>query len=229
MNDDPLSDEFSHGNLHPAEHRAYRELYASCRQLIARWDRLVSALEGTTAAETLKGSAGRVQDLLAALEPRTAAYGLHGGVAAEGVGARIADLRAVVSDRAVDTGMVMRFAVLDIEHVATLLAHLAELAAARGDDELAGFCRGWSAAMRPEVKSVRKAAVALGSDPERAAAPLDDSTLTKLAHGTGWVFGSVGEAFDRFAGSLQGTGKASEEERSADDALGEQPGDSAER
>jgi hypothetical protein len=217
---DPQPTELSPDRLHPAEHRGYRELYASCRQLIARWDRLVSALEGSGTAEALRHSAGRVRVLLEELEPRTAAYGLHGGIAAEGVGARIADLRAVVSDRAVDTGMVMRFAVLDIEHVTTLLAHLAELAAARGDEDLASFCREWAAAMRPEVKSVRKAAVALGADPERAAAPLDDSTLTKLAHGTGWVLGSVGEAFDRVAGSLGGGETASPEERSADDALG---------
>jgi hypothetical protein len=207
--------------LHPAEHRAYRELYASCRQLVARWDRLVAALEGTMAAETLKRSSGRVQDLLAALEPRTAEYGLHGGIAAEGVGARIADLRAVVSDRAVDTGMVMRLAVLDIEHVTTLLAHLGELAAARGDEQLAGFCREWAAAMRPEVKAVRSAAVALGGDPDRAAASLDDSPLTRLAHRMGWVLGWVGEAFDRVAGSIPASDKATPEERSAEDAFSE--------
>lgn len=201
IRDDPLDDEPSPERLHPAEHRAYRELYASCRQLTSRWDRLVAALEGTDAADTLKHSAGRVRDLLAELEPRTAAYGLHGGVAAEGLGARIADLRSLLSDRAVDTGMVMRFAVLDIEHVTTLLAQLAELAAARSDEQLAAFCREWAKAMRPEVKAVRRAAVSLGSDPDRAAAPLDDSALTRAAHSAGWVMGSVGEAVDRIIGS----------------------------
>jgi hypothetical protein len=224
---EPQHDEPSPDRLHPAEHRAYRELYASCRQLIARWDRLTAALGEGKASGTLQRSADRVRELLDALEPRTAAYGLHGGIAAEGFGARIADLRAVVSDRAVDTGMVMRFAVLDIEHVTTLLAHLAELAAARGDEDLAAFCREWAATMRPEVKAVRKAAVSLGSDPERAAAPLDDSTLTRLAHGTGWVLGSVGETFDRVAGSLQGAKRPTAEERSADDALGQSPGSTA--
>ncbi|MBM3667850.1 MAG: hypothetical protein FJW90_10310 [Actinobacteria bacterium] len=196
----PLDDGPSPERLHPAEHRAYRELYASCRQLIARWDRLAGALEGTEAVEVLKRSARRVRDLLAELEPRTAGYGLHGGIAAEGLGARIADLRSLLSDRAVDTGMVMRFAVLDIEHVTTLLAHLTELADARGDEELAGFCRGWAKAMRSEVKAVRRVAVSLGSDPDRAAAPLDDSTLTRAAHRAGWVLGSAGEAFDRIIG-----------------------------
>ena len=131
------------------------------------------------------------------------------------------DLRAVVSDRAVDTGMVMRLAVLDIEHVTTLLAHLGELAAARGDEQLAGFCREWAAAMRPEVRAVRTAAVALGGDPDRAAASLDDSPLTRLAHRMGWVLGSIGEAFDRVAGSIRVSDKATPEERSAEDAFSE--------
>src|SRR5215218_1690597 len=35
----------SPAKLHPAEHRAYRELYASCRQLTERWKRLAVALD----------------------------------------------------------------------------------------------------------------------------------------------------------------------------------------
>ena len=205
----PIADEASPDKLHPAEHRAYRELYASCRQLVNRWGRLVAALEGTEMAETLKRSAGRVQDLLASLAPRTEAYGLHGGIAAQGVGARIAGVRGAVTDRSVDTGMVMRLAVLDIEHVTTLLGHLAALAEARSDEELASFCREWQTTMRPEVKAVRKAAIGLGADPDRAAAPLDSSLLGRAAHGAGWVMGSFGEAFDRAASSVpsRGSGK----------------------
>lgn len=208
-----VADELSPEQLHPAEHRGYRELYACCRQLVKRWGRLTAALEGTEAAEVLKRSAGRVRDLLAELEPRTAAYGLHGGLAAQGLGTRIAELRSLLADRAVDTGMVLRFAVLDIEHIATLLAHLGELAATRGDEGLAGFCRDWAKAMRPEVKAVRRVAVGLGSDPDRAGAPLDDSTLTRAAHGAGWALGSVGEAFDRVAGGLGGRGSESASSR----------------
>lgn len=201
-----MSDELSPERLHPAEHRAYRELYASSRQLVQRWGRLVSALEGTEMADTLRRSSGRVRDLLSALGPRTEAYGLHGGIAAQGLGARIADVRGAVSDRSVDTGMVMRLAVLDIEHVTTLLGHLAELADARADAELAAFCREWEGVMRPEVKAVRRAAIGLGASPDRAAAPLDASLLGRAAHGVGWVMGSVGEAVDRVAGSLPGRG-----------------------
>jgi hypothetical protein len=116
---------------------------------------------------------------------------------AQGLGARIADLRGAVTDRTIDTGMVMRLAVLDIEHVTTLLAHLRELSKARGDAELTSFCEEWAGAMRPEVKAVRKAAVRLGRTPDRAAAPLDDSAVGRAAHGLGWILGSIGEAVDR--------------------------------
>ena len=111
--------------LHPAEHRAYRELYVAARHLINRWRRLTAALEGMPEAPVLEHAAAQVERLLAALGSRTAEYGLHGGPMALGLGARLADLRGAVTDRTVDTGMVMRFAVLDIEHIRTLLRHLA--------------------------------------------------------------------------------------------------------
>ena len=183
--------------LHPAEHRAYRELYLSGRQLINRWGRLASALEDTRFARTLERSSAKVEELIADLGPQTARYGLHGGPAAQGVGARIADVRGAVADRTVDTGMVMRLAVLDIEHIATLLRHLAELATARGDAKLAKFCGGWATRIRTEVTAVRKAAVDMGADPDRAAAPLDSSRVGRTVHGVGWVVGSVGETVDR--------------------------------
>jgi hypothetical protein len=193
--------------LHPAEHRAYRELYASCRQLVDRWGRLVDALKGTDMGETLQVGRSRVRELLDELAPRTRAYGLHGGIAAQGVGARIAGVRGAVTDRSVDTGMVLRLAVLDIEHVATLLGHLAELADARSDEQLASFCREWESTMGPEVLAVRQGAIDLGSDPDRAAAALDSSLLGRVAHGAGWVMGSVGEAVDRVTGSRGGPDK----------------------
>lgn len=188
------------GALHPAEHRAYRELYAGSRQLINRWSRLESALEGTPYAAVLSQGRTRVEQLLAALAPTTELYGLHGGIAAQGVGARIADIRGIITDRTIDTGMVMRFAVLDIEHVATLLGHLAALAQAREDTMLASFCREWEAAVRPEVDATRYAAISIGESPDLAAKPLDESALGRAAHGVGWLLGSVGEAVDKVTG-----------------------------
>lgn len=183
--------------LHPAEHRAYRELYVACRQLITRWRRIASALEGMAIGERLKDGAAETSVLLTELGPRTATYGLYGSPMAQGMGARIADLRTVIADRGGDTGLVVRSAVLDMEHVTTLLRHLAELARARGDRSMAGFCEEWAGRLESNLDAVREAAVELGADPDRTSAPLDESVVNRAAHGVGWVFGSVGEAVDR--------------------------------
>jgi hypothetical protein len=190
--------------LHPAEHRAYRELYAAGRQLITRWRRVGAALEGTRIGERLKDGAAETSVLLTELGPRTATYGLYGSPTAQGMGARIADLRTVLADRSGDTGLAVRSAVLDMEHVTTLLSHLAELARARGDRNMAGFCEEWAGRLESNLDAVREAAVELGADPDRTSAPLNDSTVTRTAHGVGWVFGSIGEAVDRVVGKRRG-------------------------
>src|SRR5215470_1613413 len=126
--------------LHPAEHRAYRELYASARHLSHRWARVGTLLEDIPIGDKLQRGAAEADRLLEELEPHTAAYGLYGSPMAENVGARLADLRAGIADRGGDTGMVARFSVLDGEHLTTLLRQLAELARARQDVDMAGFC-----------------------------------------------------------------------------------------
>jgi hypothetical protein len=183
--------------LHPAEHRAYRELYLTGRQLLVRWSRLSEALVDTPVAGSLERGAETVGRLLEELEPRTAAHGVFGGPSAQGAGARLAQLRSAFVDRGVDTGMAARFAVLDVEHLTTLLLQLAELARARGDRDLEGFCAGWGARLRPVVKDVRAAAVALGADPDRTGTPLDPSPIGQAIHRAGWAVGSLGEWFDR--------------------------------
>jgi hypothetical protein len=190
--------------LHPAEHRAYRELYAACRQLIQRWRRLGPALEGTSAGEALARGSAETERLLEDLGPRTEAYGLHGGPMAQGVGVWIGGLRTALADRSTDTGLAVRASVLDIEHITTLLRHLAELARSRGDRDLTGFCEEWAVRIESELGALREAAVELGSDPERTAAPLDDSPFSRAAHGVGWLFGAFGEAVDRLAGRRRG-------------------------
>ena len=65
--------------LHPAEHRAYRELYVSSRQLVNRWGRLISALEGTPYAEVLDPGRDRVEKLLVALPTNRAPWDCTAG------------------------------------------------------------------------------------------------------------------------------------------------------
>lgn len=196
--------ESERATLHPAEHRAYRELYAACRQLITRWRRVGSALEDTVVGERLIDGAAETSVFLTELAPRTASHGLYGSPMAEGMGARIADLRTTLVDRGGDTGLVVRSAVLDMEHVTTLLRHLAELARSRGDLNMAGFCEEWAGRLESILDAVREGAVELGADPDRASAPLDDSVVNRAVHGVGWVFGSIGEAVDRLVGDRRG-------------------------
>ena len=186
--------------LHPAEHRAYRELYVTSRHLIHRWARIGTLLDGTDVGEKLQGGAAEARRLLEELKPRTEAYGLYGGPMAQGVGARLADLRTGITDRGADTGLVVRFAVLDGEHLTTLLQQLAELARARDDRDLAGFCDQWAVRFEPHLDAVRQAAVELGRDPDRVAAPVVDAVVNRVAHGVGWTVGAVGEGIDKLAG-----------------------------
>ena len=220
--------------LHPAEHRAYRELYAVSQHLIHRWARLGTLLEKIPVGESLQRGAAQAQRLIEELKPRTEAFGLYGSPMAQGLGAGLADLRTGITDRGADTGLVVRFAVLDAEHVTTLLRQLAELARARDDHDLAGFCEEWAHHVEVEVggvrapgravepgdvvaraeepellgppeaesqlDAVRQAAIELGSDPDRVAAPVVDSVVNRAAHGLGWTFGAVGEGIDRLAG-----------------------------
>jgi hypothetical protein len=186
--------------LHPAEHRAYRELYVASRQLIGRWRRLAPALADTALGDALEEGAAQTSVLLTDLGARTATYGLYGGPMAQGLGARIADVRTVFTDRGADTGLVVRSTVLDMEHITTLLRQLAELARARGDRNMAGFCEEWAGRLEPSLDAVREAAVNLGREPDRVAAPVDSSLVNRAAHGVGWTFGAVGEGIDRLAG-----------------------------
>jgi hypothetical protein len=195
-----MSDETTNGpapQLHPAEGRGYRELYAASRQLTERWRRLAVALDDTGAGKVLTGAAVYIEEMLGELEPRTARYDLHGKPAAQGLGARVGDVRGLVIDRSLDTGPALRLAVLDIEHVVTLLLQLARMAKARGDEELREFDRDWAKRLRPVVRQVRDAAIELGSDPDRAAEPLDKTAVGQVAHKAGWAIGTFGEWFDR--------------------------------
>lgn len=195
--DDPLAPSSDPPQLHPAENRGYRELNAAGRQLIERWTRLIAALAGNEIVEPLEHGIAEVRTLLDQVEERTIEFGLSGKPAAQAAGAGIASARGALIDRSVDTGMVVRLAVLDIEHIATLLPHLAHLAEARGDERLAKFDRRWAKRIRVEVKAVRGAAVRLGADPDLAASPIDDALTTRAAHGAGWLIGTLGEAWDR--------------------------------
>jgi hypothetical protein len=183
--------------LHPAEIRGYRELYLTGRQLVARWRRLANGLEGTGAEDGLRGAVRAVDQMLSALEPATAEYGLRARLAAQGTGTRIGAARSMVLDRFLERNQALRLALCDLEHVATLLAYLATLGETRGDSKLHEFCSTWERRLRRRLGAVRKAAVAMGEDPDGAIEPLDPSRVGRAAHGAAYAAGTVGEWVDR--------------------------------
>jgi hypothetical protein len=183
--------------IHPAENRGYRELYLTGSQLAGRWSKLAEALAGTPAAEPLRKTADAVDTMLSKLEPLTARHGLYSRLAAQGTGARLGFARAAVGDRFLERNQALRLALDDLEHVANLLAYLATVSETRGDAELPEFCRSWERRMRRHLGAARRAAVALGQDPDAAIAPLDSSPVGRAAHGAAFAAGSVGEWVDR--------------------------------
>jgi len=183
--------------LFPAEHRALRELYALTRQLGGHWAKLGDKLEDPPPA--LARGVEASKGLLSELAERTAAYGLHGVPAATGVGVWGSRLRGA-GDLFFERNQALRTAVLDVQHVTTLLAYLAALADGRSDTALAGWMRGWESRLRRIEDEMREAAVAEGGHPDRAVEPYDGSPLGRAGHALAVKLGTLGEAYDSRAG-----------------------------
>ena len=183
--------------LFPAEHRALRELYALTRQLGGHWAKLGDKLEDPPPA--LARGVEASKGLLSELAERTAAYGLHGVPAATGVGVWGSRLRGA-SDLFFERNQALRTAVLDVQHVTTLLGYLAALADGRSDTALAGWLRGWESRLRRIEDEIREAAVAEGGHPDRAVRPYDGSPLGRAGHALAVKLGTLGEAYDSRAG-----------------------------
>jgi hypothetical protein len=187
----------SDDGLFPAEHRALRELYALTRQLGGHWAKLDDKLEDAPAA--LAAGVEASKGLLSELAERTAAYGLHGVPAATGAGVWGSWLRGA-GDVFFERNQALRIAVLDVQHVTTLLAYLAALADGRSDTALAGWLRGWESRLRRIEDEIRAAAVAEGAHPDRAIQAYDGSPLGRAGHALALKLGTLGEAYDSRVG-----------------------------
>jgi len=185
--------------LHPAQNRGLRELYSATRQLAEHWTALADRLGGEPGTEELRAGADAARTLLVELADVTPSYGLYGGPAAQGVGSRAAGLRTVVLDRTLERNQALRLAVLDLQHITTLLAYLAEVARAGGDESLADACGRWERRLRRVEARARKAAILTGGDPDAAIAPLDRGALGRAGHRVALTVGTVGEWIDRRA------------------------------
>ena len=183
--------------LHPAQNRGLRELYSATRQLAEHWTALADRLDGEPGTPELGAGADAARTLLVELADVTPSYGLYGGPAAQGVGSRAAGLRTVVLDRTLERNQALRLAVLDLQHVTTLLAYLAEVARAGGDESLADACGRWERRLRRVEARARKAAILTGADPDAAIAAVDRGALGRAGHRVALTVGTVGEWIDR--------------------------------
>jgi hypothetical protein len=188
--------------VHPAEHRGLRELYVSARQLRQHWRKLADRLDAVGAGngDALRAASDETRAMLSELTDVTAARGLSGKPAAQGLGARLAGMRNALLDPTLEVNQALRFALLDIQHVVTLLGYLARVAAHREDEELRAFLASWEERMRVHEDAIRAAAIALGDTPDEATLPSTPGLGGRAAHGAAAKFGTAGEWFDGRAG-----------------------------
>jgi hypothetical protein len=196
-------------SLHPAENRAYRELYATARGLVRHWNRLSERIGDPTAGRTLEDGVAAARRLLAELGEVTADHGVYGGPAAIGLGARLGDLQNLAVDRFFERNQALRLAVAEVQHLRTLLAYLGAVSESRGAERRAQFCRRWESELESVERGARDAALALGADPDAAVEPIDRSPLGRAAHRIAYTAGAVGEWIDRRAARRRGAASRS--------------------
>ena len=187
-------------DLHPAQNRGLRELVATTRQLSDHWSALRPRFARTAPARTLDRGATAAERLIDEIRPLMEARGLVGGPAAQSVGKSLAGSRSQVGDRFLERNQALRTAVLDVQHVVTLLGYQAQVAETRGDQELARALRRHEKALGTVERAARKAAVELGRKPDKAIERLDRSPAGRVAHGAANAVGTVGEWVDRQTG-----------------------------
>jgi hypothetical protein len=186
--------------LHPAQNRGLRELYATARSLADHWEWLAPRFEDPESRQAMLNGAGRARALLHELPSLTEEHNLYVGVAAGQAGASLSTLRTGLGDRFLEVNQALRAALLDVQHVVTLLGYQAQLAQANGNPDVDEFCRRWERELAAVERATRRAAARLGRGPDAAIAPLDDSPAGRAAHGAAYWAGTVGEWFDRLRG-----------------------------
>ena len=161
----------------------------------SHWRKLAHRLGGEPETLLSEGAAA-AGELLKELKTRIGDdHDLHGQPAAQSVGARLAGARGV-SDLLLERNQAFRTALLDLQHVTTLLGYTGALARTRGDAPLAQWHEGWERRLRALEDRGRGAAAAMAADPEAAIAPAEESTLGRAGARLGAAVGTVGEAID---------------------------------
>jgi hypothetical protein len=181
--------------MHPANHRALRELVATGRLMAHRWSRLADRLQDV--AEPLRAGAGDATAMVQALSELGERREVPIGAAANGLGATLGQGMARIGEPFLERNQALRTAVLDAHHTTVLLHYLERLSRSQGDEELAQACVDWAHRLVPSEGAVRELALAEGDDPDRAITPVDASPAGRAAHGVAVSVGAVGEWVDR--------------------------------
>ena len=180
--------------MHPAEHRALRELAVAAGQMARHWRALDARGLG---GGVLAAGADDAERLVGEVRALAKARGLAIGPAARTAGASLAGARTGLGDRFLERNQALRLAVLDAAHVALLCDYVRALAAARGGDEkLETELARWGSRMRDHERVARSAVTDLAADPDAAIAAVDGSPLGKAAHGVAYAVGFAGEFTD---------------------------------
>ena len=195
MSDDPTP------TLHPAQNRGLRELYATTRNLASHWEWLAERIDDPESSEALVDGAARARALMHELPSVTKQHNLYVGKAARSAGASLSGLRTGVADRFLERNQALRAALLDVQHVVTLLGYQAEFAQNHGPADVEDFCRRWEHELAAVEHAARRAAIRTARDPDAAIELIDDSRAGRAAHGFAFRVGSFGEWFDRRRGA----------------------------
>jgi hypothetical protein len=187
---------------HPAEHRALRELHVFGRQLASHWEKLGRRLGGTEAGLLAAGAA----DARALLAEAAAPMARRDVPAERGAAfaGRFVSARPSAPDELLERNQALRYALHDVQHVVTLLAYLAALAAARGDEELRALCTAGGERLAGHEHALRDAVVALGGRPDEAVQPAVASTAGRVGQRVAAGAGAFGEWVDRRAVERRG-------------------------
>jgi hypothetical protein len=187
---------------HSAEHRALRELHVFGRQLVDHWETLGRRLGGPEAGVLAAGAAdGRA--LMGEVRTATLARGVPADRAAAFAG-RLVSARPSTPDALLERNQALRYALHDVQHVVTLLAYVAALAAARGDDELRALCARGEERLSGHERALRDAIVALGVRPDEAIGPAVASAAGRAGQRAAAGLGAFGEWLDRRAAARRG-------------------------
>jgi hypothetical protein len=158
--------------MHPAVHRALAELLGASRHLCEHWSTLAGRLAGPEAV-VLRAGADSAAELLTGLGALARERGVEGyasSPAMEGI-------RGTLGDRFLERNEALRTAVLDVQHVTTLLAYAEALGRNDGEVELGDFCARWQERLWAHENVARGLAIAAAEEPDQAIAPADGTPV----------------------------------------------------